>query len=258
MQREYQQNITAESVVRAIEVHGEKAIVALSRHPELIARLGNILPSDLFQQHDTTLAEHTLSCDSSLRLAASIVDSYCFDNNSGISTCLIPAGIPDEQAIGALAHLAENLYPKRFSAEFMAENFSKLFDWPAEFSEYLLSPSLTKERAIVQICVIDSISDGKFKDSTIGKDRTEQSRILKKRQLDFSDPRDTITSVLAHACKHDGEMLLEGMNVRCSIPGWALTFINTCGVTFTRCFDDTGKNAAASGTPCRQIGPLNR
>jgi hypothetical protein len=257
MEHQHQQSIDARAVVKALGEGGERAIDALTEHPELLARLGKIIPPDLFQHREPILDQLSLSADVSMKLAASIVESYRFDRISGRSTCVIPSGITYEQAIHALAQLAENLYPRVFDASFMAENFRTLLSGPAEFSEYLLSPSLIKDRAIVQICVVGSEDcknsleprDGKRRDSTIGKNRPEQSRILEKLQLDFSDPRDTIICVLSHACKNDGDILLERWNVRCSIPGWALTFINTCGVTFTRCFDDTGKHAAASGTP---------
>jgi hypothetical protein len=176
-----------------------------------------------------------------LYVAQEMVDSYLFDEKTGVSTFTVPAGVTDVGAMQAL-----NEYFRKHHARFDRDAiFAEDLEWfeklPQEFPDCAQERDYSQARQITITGVVDD---------TEAETRTTQESLLREKSLVFSDPRDQALAAAIHACKYNGEDLFKDFWVRGSVPGVALYRNEFSGAYVLGCSDDDDcYDAAASGAP---------
>jgi hypothetical protein len=211
---------------------------------EMARRLDGALKALQGQEAPATSAPVSVA-KTPLEIAKEIVDSYRFDTQTRVSTFTIPAGVSDVSAIKALNEYFRTYLPG-FARDAVDEVDLAWYDrLSGVISEECAERDFSKARPITIRGVVQD---------TKGTNRQTQQEVLKSESLVFSDPRDTAIAAALHACTHDGADLFEGLCVRGSFPGHALSTSRRYGV-IVRGFGDliALEAVAASGSPSSEV-----
>jgi hypothetical protein len=177
---------------------------------------------------------------SALQVAQEMVDSYSFDKKTGVSSCAVPAGVTDVEAMKALNEYFRKRHPSLDRDAVHAVDFEWYHKLPQDHWVHCQERSYSQARQITITGVVEG---------TTKQDRATQEGIFKNKSLVFCDPRDQAIAAAIHACKHKGEDLFKGLWVRGCVPGFALNTNQYYGIYVRRSYEHTGfGNVAASGT----------
>jgi hypothetical protein len=181
----------------------------------------------------------------SLDIAKEMVDSYAFDERTGVFTFTVPAGVTDVEAMNALNEYFRTNHPSFNRDAVYARALDGWEKLPNEFSEYCQERDYVQARQIRVTGVVQG---------TKGEYRATQERVLMEASLVFADPRDQALAAAIHACKHEGEDLFQGSSVRGSLPGFVVGTWQDVGVGVIRYPDDyRADGVAASGSPSPEL-----
>jgi hypothetical protein len=182
-------------------------------------------------------------------MAQMALESYKYDENTGVSTFVRPRGVSDVKLMRALNKYFRKQYPN-YKRDAIYDNDIDWYDkLPTNFPDHChqgrdYSPDIPKSSRTITITALVS--------GTTGKNRDDQEKILKAVGLSFSDPRDIALAAALHACKYNGEDLFKDKWVRGSVPGFAL-FTFDCGGVLVDRYVVVGVDAyghvGASGSP---------
>jgi hypothetical protein len=180
-------------------------------------------------------------------MAQMALESYKYDENTGVSTFVRPRGVSDVKLMRALNKYFRKQYPN-YNRDAIYDNDIDWYDkLPTDFPDHChqgrdYSPDIPKSSRTITITALVL--------GTTDKDRVDQGKLLQDAGLSFSDPRDIALAAALHACKYNGEDLFKDKWVRGSVPGFALCTDDDDGVfvfgyDVGRGRDDVG----ASGSP---------
>ena len=175
------------------------------------------------------------------QIAQEMVDSYAFDEKTGVSTFTVPAGVTDVDAMMALNEYFWKNH-SGFNRDAVYADHLKWFEnLPKKHPAHCQKRDYSQARQITITGVVEG---------TKGENRTTQGSVLESQSLVFSDPRDQALAAAIHACKHQGADLFQDLWVRGSVPGFALCTDQPYGVRADRYGDDRDRSiVAASGSP---------
>ena len=177
----------------------------------------------------------------SLELAEAIVRSYTFDEARGVSTCTIPAGVSDVEAMIALNEYFRRAIPRFERVAIFAGDFDWYENLPKNFPDHCKERDYTQAREVVVQGLVEA---------TIELGRSEEGDALAEQGLVFSDPRDQAIAAALHACQHDGADLFQGLWARGAVPGFALGAAWRKGIRVYGYDDDSHSiDVVASGSP---------
>ncbi len=145
----------------------------------------------------------------------------------------IPAGLSDIDAMKALNAYFKDKLPSRNRAAICEGDL----DWYAN-QPTVSGRDITKER---------TININPFVEGTIGKDRADQEKVLKKAGMTFAAPEEVALVVAAYACKNDGKDLLNDNWTRTAAAGVALYTLRNLGVYVNGYSDNDVSYVGASG-----------
>jgi hypothetical protein len=181
----------------------------------------------------------------SLQTAQEMVDSYAFDEKTGVSTFTAPAGVTDVEAMKALNEYFRKNLPNLERDAVWALHLERFENLPKDHRAHCEQRDYSQARQITITAVVKG---------TAGESRTTQGSVLKDDSLVFSDPRDQALAAAIHACKHEGENLFQGLEVRGSVPGFALRTNRYHGVEVLADGSDFDRSfVAASGSPSPEL-----
>lgn len=181
----------------------------------------------------------------SLQTAQEMVDSYAFDKKTGVSTFTVPAGVTDVEAMKGLNEYFRKNLPN-FKRDAVYASYLKSFE---DLPKYNRAHCEQRDYSQARQITITGVVEGTKRES-----RITQGPILKVKSLVFSDPRDQAIAAALHACKHDGQDLFQGLEVRGSVPGVVLSTSRCDGVR-VRWYYDVGAfyDVAASGSASPEL-----
>ena len=180
-----------------------------------------------------------------LQIAREMVGSYAFDEKTGVSTFTVPAGVTDVEAMKALNEYFRKNLPGFDRDAVDATHLEWYENLPKEFPTHCEQRDYSQARQITITAVVKG---------TAGESRTTQGSVLKDDSLVFSDPRDQALAAAIHACKHEGENLFQGLEVRGSVPGFALRTNRYHGVEVLADGSDFDRSfVAASGSASPEL-----
>jgi hypothetical protein len=180
----------------------------------------------------------------SLQLVHEMVESYLFDEKTGVSTFTVPAGLTDVEAMKALNKYFREKLP-RFDRDAVYAGHLEWFEnLPKEFPTHCEQRAYSQARQITITGVVKGMK---------GENRTSQRSVLRGGFLVFSDPRDRAIAAALHACRHDGQDLFKDLFVRGSVPGFALRTIRNDGAGVVRYVVGDDNGVAASGSPSPEL-----
>ena len=181
----------------------------------------------------------------SLQPAHAMVESYTFDKKTGVSTFTVPAGVTDVEAMKGLNEYFRKNLPNLKRDAVWALHLERFENLPKDHRAHCEQRDYSQARQITITAVVKG---------TAGESRTTQGSVLKDDSLVFSDPRDQALAAAIHACKHEGENLFQGLEVRGSVPGFALRTNRYHGVEVLADGSDFDRSfVAASGSPSPEV-----
>ena len=185
------------------------------------------------------------SIEAQIKTAKEMVESYAFDKNTGVSTFTVPAGVTDVEAMKALNEYFRKNLPNLKRDAVWALHLERFENLPKDHRAHCEQRDYSQARQITITAVVKG---------TAGESRTTQGSVLKDDSLVFSDPRDQALAAAIHACKHEGENLFQGLEVRGSVPGFALRTNRYHGVEVLADGSDFDRSfVAASGSPSPEV-----
>jgi hypothetical protein len=173
-----------------------------------------------------------------------ILESFSVDTENFVNL-VIPPDISDKDAMLVLYQRFRELFPYYVPTELNEDFLDDILNAGDGSGRRARGP-----RVIKLICVVPG---------TINRKRPQQAKVLQQKGLKFSHPIEQALAAAAFACKNEGANLFKGLNVRGSVPGFALdglvrSYIGGYRKTYFR--DSNRDNVAASGSPSPELKRL--